>query len=85
MKLAILYTLSGALLFSYLFVKFLRRGASDARRNKWEHFFLHGLDVRRKVWTDPSYLVHFVALMIGLMAFAVSAAWLLQRSLEAFK
>jgi hypothetical protein len=78
MLLILLYTVCGAALFAFLFLKFLRKGASDTRRNKWEHFFLHGMDVRRKVWTDPSYLVHFVALMIGLMAFAASAPWFVQ-------
>ena len=78
MQLVLIYTISGAVLFGYLFVKFLRRGAGSTHRKKWQHFFLHGLDVRRKIWSDPSYLIHFVALMIGLMGFAASIAFLLQ-------
>ena len=79
MLLILLYTISGATLFMCLFVRILRKGARDTSRGKWEHFFLHGLEVRKKVWTDPSYLVHFVALMIGLMSFAASVGFLIER------
>jgi O-antigen ligase len=85
MLLIFLYTICGAALFAFLFLKFLRKGASDTRRNKFEQFFLHGLDVRKKIRTDPSYLVHFVALMIGLVAFGASVEWLFHRLAESYK
>ena len=78
MVLFLMYTILGAVAFSYLFVRFLRKGACDSQRNKWERFFSHGLDVNRKISSDPSYLVYFVALMIGLMSFAASVGLLLQ-------
>ena len=85
MGLILLCTISGAALFIYLFVKFLRKGVSDRPRGKCDHFFLHGIEVRKKVWTDPSYLAHFVALMIALMSFAASIAFLLQHFLAGQK
>ena len=75
MPICILYTVLGTGAFIYLWLKFLRAGVGDAGGQPLD--LLHqNLNVNRRIRRDPSYLLRFVALLIGLFAFVASVVWM---------
>ena len=74
MPICILYAVLGTGGFIYLFVRFLRAGVGDAGREPLD-LFQQNLNVNRRIRRDPSYLIRFVALLMGLFAFVASVVW----------
>jgi hypothetical protein len=68
------YIFGGLGLFIYLFCKFLRRGISDTGAQR-ESPLVQNYRVNMKIRTDGTYFVRFIALMIGLFAFAATVAY----------
>jgi hypothetical protein len=77
--LIVLYTVVGTVALMWLFVRFLRWGSGNKSFSKSQHFFLHGLDVRRKIARDPVYFAVFLILILGLFSFVATVGFLLHR------
>ena len=75
LTIALAYLFLGTGLFVHLFRKFLQRGIADTGAQK-ENPFVQNYRVNMKLLTDFSYLLRFVALMIGLFAFVATIAYI---------